>query len=101
MSLTLDASRETDLLLALPRSGEGASFPLAGQSWSNAYLALKGGIDFCLALLLAIVLGPLILLCAVLVRLTSRGPAFYSQVRLGRGGRPYWIYKLRTMYHLC
>src|SRR5262249_20718427 len=29
------------------------------------------------------------------------GPAIYSQVRLGRGGRPFLIYKLRTMYHKC
>jgi lipopolysaccharide/colanic/teichoic acid biosynthesis glycosyltransferase len=33
----------------------------------------------------------------VLVRLTSRGPAFYSQIRLGLGGRPYRIYKFRSM----
>src|SRR5213078_1616461 len=37
----------------------------------------------------------------VLVRLTSAGPGFYSQVRVGRGGRPYRIYKIRTMYHNC
>src|SRR5262249_6782677 len=48
-----------------------------------------------------LLVAPVILLCAVLVRLTSRGPAFYSQVRLGRGGRPYRIYKIRTMYHQC
>jgi lipopolysaccharide/colanic/teichoic acid biosynthesis glycosyltransferase len=35
------------------------------------------------------------------VRLTSSGPAFYSQLRVGRGGREFRIYKLRTMYHNC
>jgi lipopolysaccharide/colanic/teichoic acid biosynthesis glycosyltransferase len=40
---------------------------------------------------------PLIALCAILVKLTSPGPAFYSQVRLGKNGRPFHIYKLRTM----
>src|SRR6266567_413632 len=35
------------------------------------------------------------------IKLTSRGPIVYSQTRLGRGGRPYTIYKLRTMYHNC
>jgi lipopolysaccharide/colanic/teichoic acid biosynthesis glycosyltransferase len=39
--------------------------------------------------------------CAVLVRLTSRGPAFYSQERVGQFGRVFTIYKLRTMYHQC
>src|SRR5205823_10851019 len=31
----------------------------------------------------------------------SRGPVFYSQTRLGRGGRPFRIYKIRTMVHNC
>ncbi len=35
---------------------------------------------------------------AAVIKLTSPGKAFYSQVRLGRGGRPFRIYKLRTMY---
>ena len=32
---------------------------------------------------------------------TSRGPAFYSQQRVGQFGRVFTIYKLRTMYHHC
>jgi lipopolysaccharide/colanic/teichoic acid biosynthesis glycosyltransferase len=40
-------------------------------------------------------------LAALLVKVTSRGPVFYSQVRLGRFGRPYRIYKIRTMLHDC
>jgi lipopolysaccharide/colanic/teichoic acid biosynthesis glycosyltransferase len=36
-----------------------------------------------------------------LVKLTSRGPALYSQVRLGKNGRPFRIYKIRTMAHNC
>ena len=31
----------------------------------------------------------------------SRGPAFYTQTRLGMGGREYTIYKLRSMFHEC
>jgi lipopolysaccharide/colanic/teichoic acid biosynthesis glycosyltransferase len=42
-----------------------------------------------------------VLLAALAVKLNSRGPVFYSQVRLGRGGQPYRIYKIRTMYHEC
>jgi putative colanic acid biosysnthesis UDP-glucose lipid carrier transferase len=34
---------------------------------------------------------------ALIVKLSSRGPAFYSQERIGRGGRPFVIYKFRTM----
>jgi lipopolysaccharide/colanic/teichoic acid biosynthesis glycosyltransferase len=50
---------------------------------------------------LLLVLTPVILLLALVIRLTSRGPSFYSQVRLGRDGRPFRIYKLRTMIHNC
>ena len=35
------------------------------------------------------------------MKLTSPGPAFYTQTRVGQGGRPFTIYKLRTMIHNC
>ncbi|HEY1590324.1 MAG TPA: sugar transferase [Solirubrobacteraceae bacterium] len=41
--------------------------------------------------------GPAIAVLAVLVRLESPGHPFYTQTRAGRGGRPFMIYKLRTM----
>lgn len=40
---------------------------------------------------------PVMALAGVLIKLTSKGPVFYAQTRLGRGGRPYTLYKLRTM----
>jgi len=40
---------------------------------------------------------PLILICVLLVKLTSRGPALYRQTRLGKDGRPFEILKIRTM----
>ncbi len=48
------------------------------------------------ALMLAAAL-PVILLTIVLVRCTSPGPAIYRQVRLGANGRPFVMYKIRTM----
>jgi lipopolysaccharide/colanic/teichoic acid biosynthesis glycosyltransferase len=59
--------------------------------------ALKRGFDFLVALALCLPALPLILLSVLLVKLTSRGPAFYSQVRLGLNGRPFRIYKVRSM----
>lgn len=63
------------------------------------YVHLKGALDFTLALFLLILTAPLVLLALVLVKLTSRGPAFFSQVRLGRDGHPFILYKIRTMTH--
>jgi lipopolysaccharide/colanic/teichoic acid biosynthesis glycosyltransferase len=68
---------------------------------TNSHGIAKVVLDVCFAVLLLVLTAPLLLLAALAVKLTSRGPVFYSQVRLGRGGRPYRIYKLRTMYHDC
>lgn len=68
---------------------------------STAYLRLKHGFDAAAALSLLVLTAPLILLAAALVKLTSRGPAFYTQRRVGRNGRPYTIFKIRTMLHNC
>ena len=57
--------------------------------------------DGALAVALLLLTAPLMLVAMMLVRLTSRGPAIYSQVRLGLGGRPFTIYKIRTMYRDC
>jgi lipopolysaccharide/colanic/teichoic acid biosynthesis glycosyltransferase len=65
------------------------------------YICCKLVIDFFVTFLLLVLAAPFILLGAVLVKLTSRGPIFYSQVRLGRAGRYFRIYKLRTMIHNC
>lgn len=42
--------------------------------------------------------SPLILFLSLLVRLTSKGPAFYKSVRLGRGGKVIYCWKFRSMY---
>jgi lipopolysaccharide/colanic/teichoic acid biosynthesis glycosyltransferase len=58
-------------------------------------------VEFLVALCVFVLAAPAMLLCVLAVKLTSRGPAFYSQLRLGLNGRPFRIYKLRTMYHEC
>src|SRR2546426_613891 len=75
--------------------------PLPNSQSETWYELIKALTDFGLAALLLVLTGPLVLLAAVGVKLTSRGPIFYSQMRLGRNGRPYVIYKIRTMYHNC
>jgi lipopolysaccharide/colanic/teichoic acid biosynthesis glycosyltransferase len=53
---------------------------------------------FCATLALGL-LWPILLLIIVLIRLDSRGPAFFAQKRIGKNGRPFTIYKFRTMTH--
>lgn len=65
------------------------------------YLAVKSVLEFAVAMILLVLTSPVILLAVVLVKLTSRGPGIYSQVRLGRLSKPYRIYKIRTMVHEC
>ena len=63
------------------------------------YAVMRPGLDFLLGLLLLTCLSPVIIGGAVAVKLTSPGPAFYCQTRLGRKGRKFTIVKLRTMVH--
>jgi lipopolysaccharide/colanic/teichoic acid biosynthesis glycosyltransferase len=65
------------------------------------YARGKAVMEFTLALVLFVAFAPLILLTVCLVKLTSRGPVFYSQTRLGRNGVPFRIFKVRTMVHNC
>ena len=64
---------------------------------SNTYLPLKRAIDVGLCLLFAPVVLPVMALCALAVRLDSRGPVLFRQQRTGRHGRRFPMYKFRTM----
>ncbi|MGA2321624.1 MAG: exopolysaccharide biosynthesis polyprenyl glycosylphosphotransferase [Solirubrobacteraceae bacterium] len=59
--------------------------------------AVKHAFDRVLALLLLVVLSPVILAAAVAVRLSSPGPALFSQRRVGRDGKVFNCYKFRSM----
>jgi exopolysaccharide biosynthesis polyprenyl glycosylphosphotransferase len=54
-------------------------------------------LDYVLSLLALIVLSPLMAVLAVLIRLSGSGPVIYRQERIGRYGRPFMIYKFRSM----
>jgi lipopolysaccharide/colanic/teichoic acid biosynthesis glycosyltransferase len=62
------------------------------------YEAVKPVLDFALAALILVLSLPVLVVAAVMVKLTSRGPAIYTQARLGLGGKVFTIYKIRTMY---
>lgn len=63
----------------------------------RAYRPLKRLADLVFAVLLGILLLPLLILVAIAIRLESPGPAIFRQARMGRGGRPFTIYKFRSM----
>jgi lipopolysaccharide/colanic/teichoic acid biosynthesis glycosyltransferase len=58
-------------------------------------------LDFVFALVLSVPALPIIAVAALLVKLTSKGPAFYTQARVGRHGKLFTIYKIRTMIDNC
>ena len=54
-------------------------------------------IDVCVAGALLVLLAPVLPAIALVVKLTSRGPALYKQIRVGRSGAPFTILKFRSM----
>ncbi|MBN2475165.1 MAG: sugar transferase [Pirellulales bacterium] len=58
--------------------------------WKRAFDILGAGVGLMLC-------GPLLLTIAVVVKLDSPGPVFFAQMRRGRGGRPFRMYKFRSM----
>lgn len=68
-----------------------------GGCRSRSYVAVKRAFDLPLALLLAALLLPVMLVVAAAVRLGSPGPALFRQRRLGRDGRPFHCIKFRSM----
>ncbi|MNX29119.1 UDP-N-acetylgalactosamine-undecaprenyl-phosphate N-acetylgalactosaminephosphotransferase [compost metagenome] len=64
---------------------------------TTPYLPLKRLADLVFALTLGLVLLPLLVGLAIAIRLESPGPAIFKQARMGRGGKPFTIYKFRSM----
>lgn len=65
------------------------------------YPGVKIALDYTIAVLLLPVVAVLVGMAAVAVKLSSPGPVFYTQTRIGLNGRRYKIYKIRTMHHNC
>ena len=82
--IPLSLLRPSDLAI-----GEGLISPLR--------IGLKRVFDLVMSSLLLICAAPVLLVLAVLIKLDSEGPVFYWQERVGRGGKPYRVHKLRTM----
>jgi exopolysaccharide biosynthesis polyprenyl glycosylphosphotransferase len=70
---------------------------MACRSQDDWRLVAKRALDIVLASVLLVLTGPVILLAALAIKLTSRGPALFVQERIGYHKRPFRLYKLRTM----
>ena len=80
---------------------DGPSADEAGEEVPLELIALprwKRAMDVVLASLALLALAPLFVVVAAVVRLDSRGPAFFRQARVGAGGRPFTCFKFRSMY---
>jgi lipopolysaccharide/colanic/teichoic acid biosynthesis glycosyltransferase len=71
--------------------------PLVQSEASSASTWPKRCLDLVLSLPALVALSPLFLLLMILIKLDSRGPAFFRQVRIGRHGHKFRIFKFRTM----
>jgi lipopolysaccharide/colanic/teichoic acid biosynthesis glycosyltransferase len=58
---------------------------------------LKCGLDFFVSMAALIILWPILVVTAIAIRLSSKGPAIFKQQRVGKNGKPFVFYKFRTM----
>jgi len=63
----------------------------------HGYAVAKRSLDIAVSLIALLLLAPLLAIAAIAVKVDSRGPAFFRQLRTGRHGRDFWMVKLRTM----
>ena len=89
-----------DLKKARPRAEdfEGESFITHYSGVTEGWpVVMKRTLDFCLALVALIAVSPIMLLAAALIKITSPGPVFFKQMRIGRNKRKFTIFKFRSM----
>jgi lipopolysaccharide/colanic/teichoic acid biosynthesis glycosyltransferase len=82
--------------LGTPRSRHSAAEIEAPSPGRGGYF-LKRSLDIVGALFAIALLSPLMLLVVLGIRLTSKGPAVFKQARIGQGGKPFVMYKFRSM----
>lgn len=90
-------------------AGRLLSRTLAGCPHGDSYLFMLSGLpsprqrlvkrtfDVSIVLILSVLVAPVLLVLAALVKGSSRGPVFFAQDRIGRGGKKFRMWKFRTM----
>jgi exopolysaccharide biosynthesis polyprenyl glycosylphosphotransferase len=98
----MSGAEKLELLLGripLEFAGQDKWFGRLGKirALDPTYAHAKRALDLVFSLTLGLIILPLIPLIAIAIKLGSKGPVFYSQRRIGLGGKPFEIYKFRTM----
>jgi lipopolysaccharide/colanic/teichoic acid biosynthesis glycosyltransferase len=96
-SATLGAS-PTLVAIGTPLLANESTSAALGDGLSQRQRVLKRTFDVFVALVILILTAPLLLILTVAVRLSSAGPAFFRQERVGQFGRTFMVIKLRTMH---
>ncbi|HEX4131718.1 MAG TPA: sugar transferase [Pirellulales bacterium] len=93
-----------DRVVSLSEQGFGDSFEtvdgfdsVGAEASATWYEMQKRAIDIVAASIAVVLLSPLFLVVALLIKLTSRGPVLFVQTRVGRGGREFRCFKFRSM----
>ena len=71
---------------------------LAAHLSRRYFEAAKDVVDIVAGAVAFVVFLPVFVACAVVIKLSGKGPALYSQVRAGKDGKPFTMHKFRTMY---
>lgn len=88
----------TDMEQSSGMIGSCPVITLTAKSHRAYQMLLKRLFDILLSTVGLILSAPIILITAIPLKLESKGPLFFSQTRIGLNGRPFRIYKLRSMY---
>jgi Undecaprenyl-phosphate glucose phosphotransferase len=95
-----DAATAHLLSFPLRNDVDGISVEVQGAPLTTTQRALKRSFDLFASLVLVCILLPFFSATALAIKLDSQGPIFFRQTRLGYRGRPFVIFKLRTMHVL-
>lgn len=100
ISISLDCYPEDWRLEALRRPGNPALYPdFASRDRSRRIaIAIKRMLDIVGSLTALVLCAPLFVIVAIAIKVTSRGPIFFRQQRVGQYGRPFVLLKFRSMY---
>ena len=87
-----------DCILIPKGSGSGAATDVVqADGMKRVGHVVKRTVDMLLSGVLLLVFSPLLLFCAIAVKIEDGGPVIYAQERIGRNGKPFLIYKFRSM----